>query len=95
MIINYRRKIKSFIIVTILMVVFVIMFVPFVNSSDEYNIYCRYRFAVYVCWPIDSDGEGYDESDSDTFIGNIILKEKIGGPLEYFGLKKINKDSIN
>ncbi|MFN7674990.1 hypothetical protein [Flavobacterium sp.] len=90
-----RRKLKIFVYVTIFIVVFVIMFVPFVNTSDEYHIYCRYRLAVYVCWPIDSEGEGYNESDSDTFIGNIILEEKIGGPLEYFGLKEIKKDSIN
>lgn len=68
---------------------------PFISKIDEYNYNCKYRLRVYNCRPIESEGEGYDYSDSDTFFFSIILDEKIGGPLEYFGLKKIEKDTLN
>ena len=89
---------KKKIIIISVVILLIILFFPFTNvdhnTEGEFQ-YCRYRLAVYKFWYIESEGEGYDESDSDTFIGNIILEEKIGGPLEYFGLKEIKKDSIN
>jgi hypothetical protein len=87
-----RRKLKFFVFATIFIVVFVIMFVPFVNASDEYHIYCRYRFAIYECWICESEGEG---CTSDFYLFNVELGEKNGGPLEYFGIKEIEIDSIN
>lgn len=48
--------------------------------------------AVYEFCYIEAEGEGYGESD--TYIGNIDLTKKIGGPLEYFGFKRIEKPTI-
>lgn len=66
-------------------------FIPFVNLTDELNHFCRYRFAIYECWICESEGEG---CTSDFYLFNVELSEKIGGPLEYFGIKEIEKDSI-
>jgi hypothetical protein len=87
-----RKKIKIFIIIAILFFVFVIMFIPFVNSTDELNHFCRYRFAIYECWICESEGEG---CTSGFYLFNVELGEKIGGPLEYFGIKEIKKNSFN
>ena len=68
----------------------IIYFFPFPNVSHneegKYQ-YCRYRLAVYEFHYIEAEGEGYGKSD--TFIGKIILKKKVGGFFEYFGIKKI------
>ena len=52
----------------------------------------HFRFSQ-MFYRIESEGEGYNPSDSDTYFGSIILQKKIGGPLEYFGLKKIKKST--
>ena len=89
-----NKKTKLIILLLSLITLIIIWFVPFTsvsqNTEGEYQ-YCRYRFAVYEYYRIESEGEGYDPADSDTFFGTIILEKKIGGPLEYFGLKKIKK----
>ena len=86
-----KKKIKYFVFITTILIL-TILFIPFTNvpynSEGKYQ-YCRYRLSVYEFWYIESEGEGYGKSD--TYIGNIILKKKIGGPLEYFGIKKIKK----
>ena len=87
-----KKEVRLFLISIILLIFFVIFFIPFVNSTDDFHHYCRYRFAVYECSICDSEGEG---CYSDFFFFNVELGKKIGGPLEYFGLKEIKKDSIN
>jgi len=76
------------------MALFIIWFIPFTNfkanSAFQYQ-YCRYRLAVYECRRIESEGEGYNQYDSDTYFSNLILGKKIGGPLEYLGIKKIQQ----
>lgn len=88
-----KRKYKIIFLFLGLIIIFIILCVPFTNvrgnKPGEYQ-YCRYRLAVYEFWYIEAEGEGYPE-ESDTFIGKIILEKKIGGPLEYFGLKDIQK----
>lgn len=72
----------------------VIGFVPFTNHSSNKEgeqMYCRYRLNVYTCRYIESEGEGNHSTESDTFFGNLILEKKIGGPMEYFGLRRIVK----
>lgn len=90
-----RKKIKIFIIIAILFFVFVIMFIPFCfYDQDGQRQYCKYRLGVYSAFWDETDL--YDEhSEDDIFFFNIELNDKIGGPLEYFGLKEIKKDSIN
>jgi uncharacterized protein (DUF736 family) len=78
-----------------LVISLVILLVPFTsvssNNPGEFR-YCRYRLSVYEFWHIESDGEGYVESD--TYFGKIKLERKIGGPLEYFGLKEIEDGKV-
>ena len=85
-----KKKIKILALSSIFVFLFVIIFFPFVIVKSKYEYYCKYRLSVYKCWICDSDGEG---CYSDFFYFNIELGEKIGGPLEYFGLKKIEKDT--
>ena len=87
-----KKVVRLFLISIILLIFFVIFFIPFVNSSDELNHFCRYRFAVYECWICESEGEGCTPN---FYFFNVELGEKKGGALEYFGLKEIKKDSIN
>jgi len=91
-----KKKFKYLIVSFIVISSFTVWFVPFTNfkynSGDQYQ-YCRYRLAVYECWRIESEGEGYDSSDSDVYFGALILEKKIGGPLEYFGIKKIKQEN--
>lgn len=86
-----KKVVRLFLISIILLIFFVIFFIPFVNSSDELNHFCRYRFAIYECWICESEGEG---CTSDFYFFNIELGKKIRGPFEYFGLKEIEKDTI-
>ena len=92
-----KNKLNIFGLFIMFTIILAIIFVPFPNTNSNVEgkyQYCRYRLSVYTFWYIESEGEGYDNSASDTFIGSIILEKKIGGPLEYFGLKEIKKDSI-
>lgn len=71
-------------------VLVIIFFVPFPNVShntEGAKQYCYYRLAVYKFYYIEAEGEGYGESE--TVLYNIDLTEKVGGPLEYFGLKRV------
>lgn len=86
-----KKEVRLFLISIILLIFFVIFFILFVNSTDELNHFCRYRFAIYECWICESEGEG---CTSDFSLFNVELGEKIGGPLEYLGIKEIEKDSI-
>ena len=86
-----KKKIKILALCSIFIFSFVIMFFPFVNVNVKNEYYCKYRLSVYKCWVCDSEGEG---CYSDFFYLNVQLGKKIGGPLEYFGLKEIKKDSI-
>lgn len=90
-----RKKIKIFIIIAILFFVLVIMFIPFCfYDKNSQTQYCKYRLGVYSAFWDETDI--YEEhSEDDIFFFNIILYDKIGGPLEYFGLKEIKKDSTN
>lgn len=91
-----NKKIKYVALFLSLITFLIVWFIPFTNvpsnREGEYR-YCRYRLAVYEFYRIESEGEGYNPSDSDTYFGSIILEKKIGGPLEYFGLKKIKKST--
>ena len=91
-----NKKTKVIILLLSIIAFGVIWFIPFTNANQnkegEYQ-YCRYRFAVYEFYRIESEGEGYNPSDSDTYFGSIILQKKIGGLLEYFGLKKIKEST--
>lgn len=85
----FKRK-KSLILILIFSSILIIFFIPFTNVSSNQEgayQYCRYRFAVYEFYYIEAEGEGYGPSD--IFLFNITLGKKIGGPLEYLGLKKI------
>jgi hypothetical protein len=84
-------KTKSKIIIALILIIFVIYFVPFtsVNQNTVEYQYCRYRLAVYEFWYIESEGEG--EGTSDVFGCSIRFVKKIGGPLEYFGFREIEK----
>ncbi len=85
------KRIGVYLIAIILLLLLgVIWFIPFTsasNNTDTATIYCSYRLAVYECHFIEA--EGYTNSDSDTFIGDIKLGPKVGGPLAYFGIKPI------
>ena len=84
-----KRKIRYFVLL-LLLTFLVIWFIPFTNGSSnaegEFK-YCRYRLAVYEFYYYDSDVSPH----SDTYIGKIIFTKKIGGSLEYFGIKKVNQ----
>ena len=86
-----KTKIRTLVITIVFLIFLIITFIPVVDTTNSSDYYCRYRFAVYECWICDSEGEG---CYSDFFFLNIELGKKIGGPLEYFGLKEIKKDSI-
>lgn len=89
-----KRKILRILTSIIAVILLVIFFVPFPNVSHNTEgkfQYCRYRLAVYKFSYIEAEGEGYGKSD--TYIHGINFREKIGGPLEYFGLKEIKKPS--
>lgn len=90
MIIKMKRKINYIIVPVILLFFMIFWFIPFTNVSHNVEgkfQYCRYRFAVYEFHYIESEGEG--ENLSDTYIGKIKFEKKIGGILEYLGLKQI------
>lgn len=86
-----KKTTKKIFIIFLLLSIFVIYFVPFTNVSynkeGEFQ-YCRYRLAVYEFSFYESDVSPH----SDTYIGKIIFKKKIGGILEYFGVKKITSE---
>lgn len=90
-----KKKVKLIILSLCSITFLIVWFIPFTNADynkkGEYR-YCRYRMAVYEFCYIEAEGEGYGESD--TYIGNIDLTKKIGGPLEYFGFKRIEKPTI-
>lgn len=95
--IKMKKKVNIFGLFIVFTIILVITFVPFPNTNSNIEgkyQYCRYRLSVYRFWYIESEGEGYDNSDSDTYIGSIVLEKKIGGPLEYFGLRKIKYDTV-
>lgn len=84
------KNIKIIIIIMMFLSFLTIYFVPFTNVNNDREgefRYCRYRLAVYEFYFYGSD----ESPRSDTYIGNIIFTKKIGGPLEYFGLKEIKK----
>lgn len=86
-----KKKLLICFIVLILTSFGIIWFIPFTYTTKDGNDYCRYRFAIYSCMRIESEGEGYGPSD--TYFGSLILEKKVGGMLEYFGLKEIEKDN--
>jgi hypothetical protein len=74
--------------------VLIMFFIPFTNvnhNTENSKQYCKYRFAVYEFSFIESEGESERKSDIAFF--QIHLGTKVGGILEYFGLKKIDKGS--
>ena len=89
-----RKKIKFFIIIIILFFLLLIMFFPFCfYDEDGQRQYCKYRLGVYTAFWDETDIHE-EHSDDHIFFFNIKLNDKIGGPLEYFGIKEIKKDSI-
>lgn len=86
-----KKKIVTYVSLFILISFAIIWFVPFSYTAKDGNEYCRYQFAVYSCTSIESEGEGYGTSD--TYIRSFILEEKVGGSLEYFGLKEIKNNN--
>lgn len=77
--------------ISVLFAFLIVFFVPFTSlrkKSPRLEGICKYRFAVYEFYFIEAEGEGYGNSDVPFF--QIALKKKIGGPLEYFGLKKFD-----
>lgn len=88
-----KKKIITYVLLFILTSLVTIWFIPFSYTTKDGNEYCRYQFAVYSCMRIESEGEGYGSSD--TYFGSLILEKKVGGILEYFGLKEIKSDTNN
>ena len=92
---NTKRKYRSkflywSISISFLFAFLIVYFVPFTTlrkNSPRLEGICKYRFAVYEFYFIEAEGEGYGPSDVLFF--QIVLTKKIGGPLEYFGLMKI------
>ncbi len=85
---------KKVIIIIIVLCLLIICFIPFsFYDKDGQRQYCRYRLGVYEAFWDETDL--YDPHSSDyIFFFNIKLNNKIGGPLEYFGLKEIENDTI-
>jgi hypothetical protein len=88
---KYKSKFLSRLIgITLLLAFLIFFFVPFTThrkNSLRLEGICKYRFAVYEFYFIEAEGEGYE---SNVLFFQIFLTKKIGGPLEYFGLKKID-----
>lgn len=82
-------------LITIIILAFLyIWFVPIrVQKGDFYN-YCWYRFGVYECYVIESEGEG-DRANVPLWNIYVDKEKKIGGTKEFLLLKEINNEENN
>lgn len=88
--INKKRAIITICVIFVL-VFLRIWFFPTLETMENGKCLCWYRFAVYKCYYVESEGEG-DEANVPLFDIFVHKEKKIGGLKEFLLLKEINNE---